>query len=483
MPASGRLRQPSSLRVRAGCGTAHALATIATARSARTAETFLFRGFVVAWGLAALFHLEYAIVFGREPALAPKLTAALLTAAALAACWRPSVATLTALAAAILTDVAVLMPAVPNHWLLAALVSLGLLLARPGAEVGRTLLGRVRAPLMLATAVFYLWTGTWKLNADFLRLDASCAVASWDRLVHWFAWLPDAPAARAAIVGGTLGIELLGPLLLLLPATRGVAVLGFVGFHVLLGLDAAKVYLNFASVMFPLLLLFLPDAAVERLGRFVPARAGRLARIASAGYLAVALAGIVAGPTSPLFLLGRWVVWLVYAIALFALVLLAVVPPARPSRPLPAGAAGSLAWIVPLLVLANGVAPLLGLKTRTSWQMYSNVRLEPDASNHFLFARTLDVAGALADRVTVGESDGNAFRDVVGSARALPWVEFRRRVAQNPDAAVTWTRNGVTHRTARAADDPLLTEPLPLPVRKLMIFRPLGPGAEALCDW
>jgi len=29
-------------------------------------------------------------------------------------------------------------------------------------------------------------------------------------------------------------------------------------------------------------------------------------------------------------------------------------------------------WIVPVLILLNGAAPLLGLKTRTAWQMYSN---------------------------------------------------------------------------------------------------------------
>jgi hypothetical protein len=471
------------LRADAACGTARALATIATAHRARTAETFLFRVFVVAWALGALLHLEPVLVFVRDPALAPKVTGALLVVAALAACWRPSVRTSTALAAVQLADVAVQLPAVPNHWLLAGFVNLGWLLARARGGSPQALLAQARAPLMVATAVFYLWTGTWKLNADFLRLDTSCAVASWDRLLRTFAWLPDLPAVRAGIVGGTLAVELLGPVLLLLPATRAIAVLAFVVFHLLLGLDATKVYLNFASVMFPLLLLFLPDAAVVRLGRFVPARAGRLARLAAVGYVAVALAGVAAGPASPLFLLARWAFWLAYATTLVALVLLAVVPPPRRAPMLPAGAAGSLAWAVPVLVALNGAAPILGVKTRTSWQMYSNARLEPDASNHYLFARSLDLAGAMRDRVRVAEGGGEAFHDVAGTGLALPWIEFRRRVAAVPDARVVWERGGRTHATARAADDPDLAAPLPWLVRTFMIFRPLGPGAAARCDW
>jgi hypothetical protein len=104
-------------------------------------------------------------------------------------------------------------------------------------------------------------------------------------------------------------------------------------------------------------------------------------------------------------------------------------------------------------------------------------------SNHLFFPRALDVLGALQDTVTGIEGGGAALQDVAGTQLALPWIEFRRRLATVPDTAVTWERQGVRHSTARAADDPALSEPLPLLVRKLMIFRPLGPGAEARCDW
>ena len=469
----------------ADCGTAHALATT-TIDHGTTTETdaSLFRLFAVTWALAALFHVEWVFLVWGEPAITPKLSAALLTAAAVATCWRPTTGTLAALAAAQLIDVAVLLPAVPNHWLLAGLVNLALLLGWTRARQPDALLARVRAPLMVSTALFYLWTGIWKLNTDFFRPEVSCAVSSWARVLAFFHWLPDALALRRGVIVGTLATELLGPVLLLVPATRGAAVVALVGFHALLGLDALKRYLNFASVMFPLVLLFLPDAAVERFARVVRANARWLPRLASAAYMMLAVAGVLAGRTSPLYyLVGRWFVWLAYAIALLVFVLVSVIGVPRPRRWLPAGAAGSLAWLVPVLVVLNGMAPILGLKTRTSWQMYSNVRLEPATSNHFLFPRSLDLVGAMREPVTVVESSGAELRDVAGTTLALPWIEFRRRVAREPEAAVTWERSGERHTTARVADDPVLSRPLPLPVRKLMIFRPLGPGAEALCDW
>ena len=132
--------------------------------------------------------------------------------------------------------------------------------------------------------------------------------------------------------------------------------------------------------------------------------------------------------------------------------------------------------------MSNGLAPVLGLKTRTSWQMYSNVRLEAATSNHFVFPRSLDLVGALDDPVTVLEADGHEFRDVAGTGMMLPWIEFRRRLALGSTGSITWVHDGERHVTPRVADDPSLS-PLPWVIRKLMIFRPLGPEVVRVCDW
>jgi hypothetical protein len=471
------------LRLRAACGTAETLAPDRSERDAAAgADEFFFRLLAVAWAFAALFHTEFHLLYWKASVAGARLTGALVVVAALITCWRPTVRHVAALALTELLDVWVMLPDVPNHWLLSALVNVGWLLGCVRARTPASLVARVRAPLMLSVVLFYLWTGVWKLNADFVRPDVSCAVVSWDRVLGTFRWLPDTDGVRRGIIAGTLLMELVGPVLLLLPATRGIAVVGFVAFHVLLGLDARMVYLNFSSVMFALLLLFLPDPAVARLARLVPERAFRWARAAGVAYVAFALVAVAAGPVSPAFLFARWLLWLGYALGMLAVVVLGVVGAPRARRWLPAGARGGLAWIVPVLVLVNGFAPVLGVKTRTGWQMYSNVRLEPHASNHFIFRRSLDVLGAMDDPVTVVATDDPRLRDVAGTRLALPWIEFRRRVAAHPAATTTWERRGERHTTT-GTNDPLLSAPLPVLVRKLTTFRPLGPDAGARCDW
>jgi hypothetical protein len=243
------------------------------------------------------------------------------------------------------------------------------------------------------------------------------------------------------------------------------------------------VYLNFSSVMFALMTLCLPSAAAARLRALLPASVARLPRLIVVAYVALATAGIAAGADSPLYMIGRWSMWLAYAIALFVLIGLAVVG-AGVERYAPAAVERSgIVWIVPVLVALNGAAPLVGLKTRTSWQMYSNVRLEPSASNHYLFSRSWDALGAMRDLVTVIEGGGPTFRDVAGTDLALPWLEFRRRLAAEPNARITWERGGRRTTTTRVADDPELSRPLPFLVRTFVIFRPLGPDAGTRCDW
>jgi hypothetical protein len=456
-----------------------------TRTTADRADAGRFPLFAATWALAALFHTEYHGLAYREAALTPKLTALLVTGAAVSTLWRPSVGALTALAVAELLDVAVLLPEVPNHWLLAGLVSLAWVLGRIGAGPGdgEALLARVRPPLLVAVALFYFWTGFWKLNVDFLRPEISCAIASWERVLALFAWLPDGGALRHGVIWATLAMELMAPLLLLAPRARRVAVPLFILFHLGLGLDVQKRYLNFSSVMFALLLLYLPQGAMGRLHDLFADRAAAFRRTFTLVYLALIAASLIAGMNSPLYWIGRWLLWLPYAVGLLIAVVLACALAPRDPRTETIGAGAGLAWAVPVLVMLNGLCPILGLKTRTSWQMYSNIRLEADASNHLLVPRSLDLLGALRDRVVIINTTDEKTNDLVTKGLDLPWIEFRRRMREQPEAAVTYERGGERRVVARVADDAVLSRPLPILARKLAFFRPLGPVVAERCEW
>src|SRR5262249_48127880 len=185
------------------------------------------------------------------------------------------------------------------------------------------------------------------------------------------------------------------------PRARRVTVPLFILFHLGLGLDVHKRYLNFSSVMFALLLLYLPEGAMGRLHDLFADRAAAFRRTFTLVYLALIATSLIAGMNSPLYWIGRWLLWVPYAVGLLIAVVLACALAPRDSRTETVGAGAGLAWAVPVLVMLNGLCPILGLKTRTSWQMYSNIRLEADASNHLLVPRSLDLLGALRDRVVI----------------------------------------------------------------------------------
>src|SRR6185369_2152141 len=179
------------LRGRLRCGTARALdAPTSVRETSETTDAYLFHVLSLLWSVSALLHIEYHALFSRDAPAAQLVTAGLVTVAAIATCWKPTLNRFAALAAAQLAVVCVLLPDVPNHWLLAGFVNVGWLIGWARASTPRDLVRRARAPLMMAVALFYLWTGVWKLNADFVRTEVSCAIMSWQRLVETSRWIP-----------------------------------------------------------------------------------------------------------------------------------------------------------------------------------------------------------------------------------------------------------------------------------------------------
>ena len=302
------------------------------------------------------------------------------------------------------------------------------------------------------------------------------------------------------VIFGTLAAELALAVGLALPRWQQAACLLGAGFHMLLALDAPHIFYNFSAVMFAVLWVCLPASTAAEAARQV----GIVPRypFLSVYLLLVLLCWALPAYSWKLMAYGFSALWLAYSISLlnraglgqrrnlflFAWAARRSSPQPSPAEPVERsqgrGSAGVL-LLLPALVFINGLSPYLGLKTRTAWQMYSNLTLDADYSNHFLISYSLDLGGFLADSVRISAtSDPTLSAEYVQTGARITWFELRRYVAQHPAIQLAYVRTGrPSGPFGRADEDAALKAPGLGVLGKLLIFRPLGASSAGICDW
>ena len=467
--------------------------------------------FALLYAVAVLLHMAWPPVLLLRPTFdaPPFWLLSSLVLAAVAVMHRPaSVGRLLGLALVQLLDVASSLPVVPNHWLLTGIVSLAIVGAATAGALrgGRAdlqlgaLYQALTPPVRISAVLFYFFTFFHKLNADFLNPDVSCAVRFLEQTLAPVG-LAALPGIGTAVIWATLATELCLAVGLAVPRWRQAACLLGAGFHMLLALDAAHVFYNFSSVMFVFLWVCLPARDADRLARSPGGRFGRWHFLG--GYaLIVGLAWWFPAEAGRVTAFGFSALWLGLAITLLRrggflgrCNVVQLVRATRPSsaRPTPLapieararGRGAGVLLLVPALVLLNGLSPYLGLKTRTAWQMYSNLNLAAATSNHYLIPYSLDIGGVLADSVRILATSDPALREgYVQTGRRITWFELQRHVGQHPVQELTYVRPAqAAGPFGPAAEDAPRKTLRQAVLEKMLIFQPLGPQAGALCNW
>jgi hypothetical protein len=402
------------------------------------------------------------------------------------------------------------LPGIANHQVLALLVALGMggaalwVLARRGDDADRRAfaarwLDTARGPVVLTLLVVYFFTVFHKLNDGFFSLD-SCAG---DLLRRGFQLngLPAPELGRPLVLTlavGTILVESSILVLLAVRRTRRWGLLIGIGFHCLL---VPASFYDFATTVFALYLLLVPPrvfAAIE------PRSAGlRDWALAFFGLhllvsLSVAMAGMSGSVFGVQFHTLQVLTWYP-AVLPFLIVLLRAVfadrgPwPALPLRP-------AVLLLVPLLAFVNGVAPYVGIKTTSTYSMFSNLHVEAGATNHLLpWANALELAPFTRDVVTVHRVEHPEDIDVEvplwmdeKPPQVLPYLELRLAAEEMRKAGVTgeyatlieYERNGVRRVVPDAAADPVLAAPIPWWQSRLLSFRAADSGSgRDLCRW
>ena len=145
------------------------------------------------------------------------------------------------------------------------------------------------AGILLQIAMMYVFTGLWKLNPVWLNGDAVAMALSDVTVRRPFGnWLLNFPSLLHFSTQATVGLELLGPLLLFSPVgtrfLRPIALVCFLGLHI--GIEMSLTVMMFSYASLALLTLFVPGSWWNRLSRstlFWKARSDRLDLPAQSG--------------------------------------------------------------------------------------------------------------------------------------------------------------------------------------------------------
>lgn len=379
----------------------------------------------------------------------------------------------------------VLSPYSSNHTMTIAMINLVILITLA------TLLFRVRrididreqfydllSPVLrVMVLVLYFWAWFHKLNSDFVS-PASCAIEFYGTLRLNF---PIFPHNGWFVVPMTILVEGGLPLLLLFRPTRLIAILIGVGFHGTLGLITFR---DFSGLMFCLYFTFLSVEGLEHIKHlrpyimdYIPAWLKHLLWALVIMILVMPLPGIRFQQDK--LAIGLFINAVYTGLAMLVTLYLLYQQWIKNDRQLLAPIfrpRSVLLWLVPILMMINGMMPFIGLKTNNSYDMYSNLRVEGD-TNHILPING-HIFGYPDDIVRiVSASNDFSYREDVDYV----FLAFRENVYQQKPAVVNFRRNGETYRIERGNYEAVLGVRLPLLLRKFMIFEPVSRDSVNPC--
>lgn len=374
---------------------------------------------------------------------------------------------------------------------------------KPLADLGTHFFHQVAPVARVTVVLVYWWATVQKLNWDYLNPEVSSAAVLHKDIAAWFPFLPipTGPWALQAAIWGSLLFEFGIPVLLVVPRTRFVGFVAAVGFHLWLSLHPHGGVYSFSSLIFGALYFFLPrTAALELqaiggrwcrwLGRGDEELGCRRARLGtvwlySAALLAQVTLYLTLGQTRRVFDYANGIgfsLWFAWGLCLGGGYLVSFLKTRDRLWQWPNRLVATPAWIAVLLVLWNGLNPWIGLKTQTSFSMFSNLRSEAEG-NH-LFLKRIDLFPYQAEMIELVASEPDilavparprSVRYYANTGNIFPRFELRRFLSETRgDVRVTYRMDGALYeatRTGGAASPAELFEPLPWYLYKSLWFR------------
>ena len=439
--------------------------------------------FTLLWGCAYFFHLIHVVVYNHIPSAPLMVIGAVLCLAFPTRLWA-----LLAAAALQLSEYFIIIPRTSNHYTLMAIVNLSIL-----AVAGYLLLRRRctregfydwwSGVVRWQVLVFYFFATFHKINTGFFDQQISCGIDLTRQLVHiyripiprnWF-WLgiPITFIAEAGI-----------PVLLFFRRTRLWGILTALVFHYVL---AMILFYDFSSVIYALMWVWMPSDIMERLQNRLPIvvtlLSNTIMRLALlAAFLIVALRRIYGAgfelrantPTAALY----GALLIIGFLLIFRRDLIRV--PSFPGLHL----ASPWLGILVLILFINGAAPYIGFKTQSSFEMFSNLQMEGDVTNHLIIPGNLRLLPYMDRIVFVRDTNYEHLQrqPFYTKGYGVTEHELYRWLDDEDWAAATIERDG-EWMNVQAASYGQELEPIHPLALKFMVFREYRPDDPPQCRW
>ncbi|MFN3148512.1 HTTM domain-containing protein [Bremerella sp.] len=399
-----------------------------------------------------------------------------------------------------LASVFIDLPYVVNHWIFVGVIDFAVLLTalilwiqrRFSRLTGGELLQVLAPVIRWSVLVMYTFAALAKLNSDFFKPELSAAVSLYGGLSEKLGGiLPQEIWAFHLVIWGTAALECSLPFLLSIRKTRWIGIALAFSFHFAMGVSG---FIPFSGFAVAFLFLFLPED--------VPARFMQLrSDMAWLDKLCSAVARVFGNPVTPVTLCLIWFLIACtrsYAWLPPAQVRMAVIRVGQLLFAMYYGGVAFLVWkmyghtlfdtsdqprpaslklasvglaVVPLVVILNALCPYIGLKTESSFTMYSNLQTEGNQWNHLLMPKSMKVFHWQDDLVSIIDSTYPPFQHAAKEDIRLTWFEFQRQASEADSIAVTYRRGDEVYEVTDSKRDPVLSQPPEAYWGKWMWFR------------
>lgn len=389
------------------------------------------------------------------------------------------------------------LPNIPSHRTAATMINISILVAlvpkmlsAAGPDKSNSHAGEeaLFQHLRGVCVILYFFAVFHKLNTGYLNPESSCAATFYARMASWLLIAPSTTWAQYAAIYGTLLAESLIPICLCFTRTRRFGLALGVLFHSVLSVDHHQHTMDFSSVMFSLFVAFLSRADLAYFSaKFGVSASSKKLRLVLATFVTlVVLAGIYAVRAGDFMAFSALKHALWYSFALFTLLSageLFAFAPANEEAQAPRFATSLGGKTLFATFALVGCLPYLGLHYRSSFDMYSSLRVEAFGSNHLIMPAAWDPLNNFKDLVEVLESSDATLNSFAEGKWLLTYFEFQDYLFKHPETRVHYRYKGEENIVTRAGDREEFKKAPPFLLRKLLWFRPIDSAPLARCTW